>query len=50
METAITGAATAAKTSFETILTAVAPLVIALLVGIAGVRVVIKLFNRAIGK
>jgi hypothetical protein len=50
MEAAITGAASDASTSFVTILTAVAPYAIGLVVGIAGVRAVIKLFNRGIGK
>lgn len=50
MEAAITTAATSASASFVTILTAVAPLAIALVVGIAGVRLVIKLFNRGVGK
>lgn len=50
METAITTAATSASTSFVDILTAVAPLAIGLVVGIAGVRLVIKLFNRGVGK
>ena len=49
MEEAITTAATAASTDFVSILTAVAPLAIGLVVGIAGVRLVIKLFNRAVG-
>lgn len=50
MNTAITVAATTASTDFITILTAVAPLAIGLVVGIAGVRIVIKLFNRGVGK
>jgi len=50
MPAAITAAATAASADFVTILTAVAPLAIALVVGIAGVRAVIKLFNRGVGK
>lgn len=50
MNTAITAAATTASTDFITILTAVAPLAIGLVVGIAGVRIVIKLFNRGVGK
>lgn len=50
MESAITTAATTASTSFVSILTDVAPLAIGLVVGIAGVRLVIKLFNRGVGK
>jgi len=50
MEVAITTAASSASDSFITILTAVAPLAIGLVVGIAGVRLVIKLFNRGVGK
>jgi hypothetical protein len=50
MESAITAAATAASGSFVDILIVVAPLAIGLVVGIAGVRAVIKLFNRGVGK
>jgi hypothetical protein len=39
-----------ASNSFETVLTVVAPLAILLVVGVAGVRLVIKLFNRGVGK
>jgi hypothetical protein len=50
MEGAITSAASDASSSFVSILTAVAPYAIGLVVGIAGVRLVIKLFNRGVGK
>jgi hypothetical protein len=50
MEEAITSAATAASGDFVSIITAVAPLAIGLVVGIAGVRIVLKLFNRGVGK
>jgi hypothetical protein len=50
MPAAITAAAQSASADFVTILTAVAPYAIGLVVGIAGVRAVIKLFNRGIGK
>jgi len=50
MSAAITTAAASASAEFVSILTAVAPLAIALVVGIAGVRAVIKLFNRGVGK
>jgi len=50
MEAAINTAADTASDSFIAIITAVAPLAIGLVVGIAGVRLVIKLFNRGVGK
>jgi hypothetical protein len=50
METAVIGAATSASSAFEAVLTAVAPLAILVAVGLMGARIVIKLFNRGVGK
>jgi len=50
MPAAIIAAATALAADFVAVLTAVAPLAVGLVVGIAGVRAVIKLFNRGVGK
>lgn len=38
------------KTSFDGVLGAVAPVAIAVVIGVAGVRVAIKLINRGAGK
>jgi len=50
MVAAITTAASTLSTDFISLFTSAAPLVLTLVVGVAGVRAVIKLFNRAIGK
>ena len=41
---------TVTSTSFDPVLTWAAPIAIAVVVGVAGVRVVIKLINRGAGK
>lgn len=41
---------TVTSTSFDGILTTVAPIAIAVVVGVAGIRVAIKLINRGAGK
>ena len=47
---AITGAADSASSDFISVLTTVAPLAVGIVVGVIGVRLVIKLFNRGAGK
>lgn len=42
--------ATVTNSSFDGILTTVAPIAIAVVIGVAGVRVAIKLINRGAGK
>lgn len=42
--------ASVTSTSFDGILTTVAPIAIAVVVGVAGIRVAIKLINRGAGK
>lgn len=41
---------TVTESSFDGILTTVAPIAIAVVVGVAGIRVAIKLINRGAGK
>jgi hypothetical protein len=50
MEAAITAAATTISTGIEGIVTAVAPLAGIVVIGLAGFRALVKLFNRGVGK
>lgn len=50
MAEAVQTAATSANDSLIEIVTQVAPYAVGLVVGIAGVRLVLKLFNRGVGK
>jgi len=50
MQAAVIAGATAIGTGLEAVLTAVAPIALGVMVGVAGVRLVAKLVNRVVGK